>query len=228
MKTLTTAVALSLALLGSAVHADDRYISVQGEGEIQAMPDYLQLQLTISDSGADAEKTAQGVNRGVQQVIDIATASGVDGKDIEAARASRQPLWDWTKEGRQYKGEQISRPVTITLRDLDAYSTLLNKLMKVGHLSLNNTRLLFNDRDALEQQAMTLALHNARAKARSMAKALKGDIGKVLRIEENGSGPAPVFEMRAMAMAKDSAGEAPMLIQQQTISASAQVRFELE
>lgn len=228
MKTLTTAVALSLALLGSAVHADERYISVQGEGEIQAMPDYLQLQLTISDSGADAEKTAISVNKAVQQVITIATKAGVKKDDIDAARASRQPLWDWTKEGRQYKGEQISRPVTITLRDLDAYSTLLNKLMKVGHLSLNNTRLLFNDRAALEQQAMTLALHNARDKARSMAQALNGNISKVLRIEENGSGPAPVFEMRAMAMAKDNADEAPMLIQQQTISASAQVRFELE
>lgn len=225
---LLTSALLSASLMSQQVLADERYISVSGEGEVQAMPDYLQLNLTISDSGADAGETAKSVNKAVQQVINIATKKGVKKDDIDAARANRQPLWDWTKDGRQYKGEQISRPVTITLRDLDTYSALLSQLMKVDHLSLQGTALRFNDPAALQEQAMTLALKNARSKARSMAAALDANVGEVLRIEENGSGPAPVFEMRAMAMAKSVPEEAPMLIQKQTISASAQVQFELK
>ena len=34
----------------SAIAAEDRYIDVTGQGEVEAYPDYLQLNLTVSDT----------------------------------------------------------------------------------------------------------------------------------------------------------------------------------
>ncbi|MDK2779153.1 MAG: SIMPL domain-containing protein [Pseudomonadota bacterium] len=219
---------LTAAAWSPLASAGDDYIEVQGNGEVRAMPDYISLSILVSATAADARTAKQQVDDSMKQLLAMAADHGIDAQDIDAARITNQPLWEWSKDGRQYRGEQVSRNVVLTLRQLDDYTRLSHELMGISHLSLNTSALRFNDRAALEQQARTLALHDARDKARSMAAALDTRIGDVVRITEQGGSHTPLMEMRALSVAKSAASPAPMLIQEQSVTASVQVRFELD
>lgn len=235
LNTASAALLFSVCALFSAQPAlagDDRYIDVTGQGEIEAYPDYLQLNLTVSDTQPTAKAAKAKVDSAINNVLAISKKLGIKEDDIDAAHISNQPVYEYdysaSRNKREYKGEQVSRNVSLTLRDMEQYSALVHELLQNSLVKIHNTELLFNDRAALEQQAMTLALTNARNKARNMAKALDNKLGKVLRIEERGNGAQPMYEMRAMSMAKSDSAPAPMLIQKQSINASAGVRFELK
>lgn len=235
LNTASAALLFSICALFSAqptLADDDRYIDVTGQGEVQAYPDYLQLNLTISDTQPTAKAAKAKVDTAMNNVLTISKKLGIREDDIDAAQISNQAIFEYDysagRNKREYKGEQVSRNVSLTLRDMEQYGVLVHELLQNSLVNIHNTELRFNDRAALEQQAMTLALTNARNKASNMASALDNKLGKVLRIEEQGSTGQPMFEMRAMSMAKADSAPAPMLIQKQSISASASVRFELK
>jgi len=217
----------------SAIAAEDRYIDVTGQGEVEAYPDYLQLNLTVSDTQPTSKAAKAKVDTAMNNVLAISKKLGIKQDDIDAAQISNQAIFEYDysskRNKREYKGEQVSRSVTLTLRDMEQYGVLVHELLQNSLVKIHNTQLRFNDRAALEQQAMTLALTNARNKAKNMANALDNKLGKVLHIEEQGNGGGqPMYEMRAMSMAKADSEPAPMLIQKQSINASAGVRFELK
>ncbi len=236
LNTASAALLFSVCTLFSvqpALASDDRYIDVTGQGEVEAYPDYLQLNLTVSDTQPTARAAKAKVDTTMNNVFAISQKIGIEKEDIDAAHISNQPVFEYDysvgRNKREYKGEQVSRNVSLTLRDMEQYGVLVHELLQNSLVKIHNTELRFNDRTALEQQAMTLALTNARNKASNMAKALDNKLGNVLHIREQGGTAQPMYEMRVMSMAKaDSAPAAPMLIQKQSISASAGVRFELK
>lgn len=233
MKANTLSRLMMVPLMGAALLlpvsalAGEHYVEVSGNGEVKAWPDFITLSLNVSASAADAASAKQQLDEQMQQLLSLSDGFNIAREDVDASRINRQPLWHWNDGSREYRGEQISRPVTLTLRDTSQYAQLSHDMMAIKGLSLNGQSMGFADRRQLEQQAMTLALHDARDKAQQMAKALDSDIDGVLRIEEQGGMATPmVMEGRAFAMAKSE--PAPMLIQQQTISTSVRVRFALD
>lgn len=223
---LTSAALLTALLTALPATAEDAYIDVSGYGEVKAWPDYVELVMNISATDKSADKAKSMVDGSMNQALALLKKYRVASTDIDAARISRQPQWEWNKAGREYRGELISRNLTVRLRDLDRYGDLSNELVRISNLSLNNNRLGFNDTEALQRQATVNALHDARDKASFMTEALNTRLGRVLQISDQNGGHTPVFEMRAMATAK-AADPAPMMIQEQTVSASVQVRFGL-
>ncbi|QQD23254.1 SIMPL domain-containing protein [Venatoribacter cucullus] len=218
---------LFILLLSPAAWAD-RYISVSGQGEVEEWPDYLRLQLEISAverSASDAKKT---VDAAMQELLALTKHMNIAADDIDASRISNQPVYDWDNNRRVLRGEQVSRPVTITLRDLNQYTDLVHHLLQNPLLQLQHSQPGFNDPQQLYLRAAALALENARQKAEHMASALGNRLGKTERIEEQGGMPAPAAEMRLLSMAKADAAPAPMLVQKQRIRATVQVRFELK
>jgi uncharacterized protein len=230
-----TRLLLPLLLVSTAAvsHAGDsvpHYVQVNGTAEIAAQPDYLRLHLTMTDTRDSLAKTRDSINKGMNQLLQICKDMGIADQDIDASRISNYPQYEWTDKGRQYRGERIDRPVTITLRDMSHYGDLVHQLLQNERVQLNNTELAFNNPEALQNQALKLALESARNKARLMASTLDAQLGKVMFINESGSSaPQPMYEMRAMASRMEKVADpAPMMVQEQTVSASVEVRFELE
>lgn len=221
------AIAAALVLPLQA-QADEEYVEVSGNGEISAWPDFVTLTMTISATANDAASAKQQVDAQVNQLLAVASNYAISEEDIDASRIHRQPVWEWKREGREYRGEQVSRPVTLTLRDTNQYGALSHDVIAIKGLSLNGQTLGFADRKALEQQAMTLALLDARDKAKHMATTLGTGIEEVLSIIEQSGSSSPMMEGRVMAAMAKSSEPAPMLIQEQKIRTSVLVRFELD
>lgn len=223
-----TLLALMFALPASA---KDRYINVSGQAEVTAWPDFMTIEVLISAQDKQASTAKANVDKAMRALLSITDALNIKEEQIESARLSSQPIYDWSNKKRQLIAEKVSRPVTITLRDLKQQSTLLHQLLQQKHIRLQHSESGFDNLDSLSLQATNLALLQAQKKAKRMAETLDMRLGKVLRIDEQTERFTPV---RAQArMLSDSAKNsqttpAPMLLQEQTINGRVQVRFQLK
>ncbi len=219
---------LPVLLLISSAALADRYISVSGQGAVEAWPDFLTLQLDVSAVDRTASDAKKTVDAAMQELLALMKHMNIAEQDIDASRITNQPVYEWDNNRRVLRGEQVSRPVTITLRDLNQYTDLVHHLLQNPLLQLQHSQPGFDQPDAHYLEASARALENARRKASHMADALNSRLGKVERIEEHSSMPAPMAEMRMLSMAKADSAPAPMLLQKQRIEAAVQVRFELK
>ena len=231
MNTLSrTLVILFASLLMFNAQAAERYISVAGEGQIEAMPDYLTLQLSISAEAPTNAAAKTQIDQAMKALLATAQGFNITGTDIEAAMLTSQSLYDWNNGKSTKRGEQVSRSVNLKLRDIADHTELLHQLLQIPKLQVQHTQLNFNDPAALQLEATVLALKQAKQKATAMAATLDSRLGKVLSIEENNAAIYPMTKnMRMMSSAPmaDSA-PAPMLVQKQSINSTVQVRFELK
>jgi len=233
---LLTALLLSIvsvfALADSHSQASQAYIDVSGQGEIEAFPDYLTLTIELSATADSVSKAKDETDKAFARISQIARQFKIDKKDIESVRISNYPQWQYLRDGkREFMGHKVVRPVTVKLRKTDNYGRLLEDLMDDDHLTVNSTQLGFDAPEIHQSKARRIALLSARSKAEEMAAVLDQKVTGVLWIQEQGgSFPHPVMMMKnapmlARSMEADTGSE--MQIQDQTITQSVQVRFQI-
>ncbi|MFC3678587.1 SIMPL domain-containing protein [Bacterioplanoides pacificum] len=222
--------ALTLLITSFTALADDRYIRVSAESSIEVMPDYLELNLSLEATEPSLKAAKQKVDKAMKALLASSKKNAVDEKDIDAAQISNRPVYQWNKQGREYQGEQVSRRITITLRDLSRYASLTHQLLDIAEIRIHGSQMKFNDRQALENQILAKAVVAARVKADKMATAAGSELGEVLTIQEQSSHvPQPMMAMSMARMEKAAdPSPAPMLIQKQRLTASVTLSYELK
>lgn len=222
--------ALTLLITSFTALADGRYIRVSAESSIEVMPDYLELNLSLEATEPSLQAAKQKVDKAMKALLASSKKNAVDEKDIDAAQISNRPVYQWNKQGREYQGEQVSRRITITLRDLSRYASLTHQLLDIAEIRIHGSQMKFNDRQALENQILAKAVVAARVKADKMATAAGSELGEVLTIQEQSSHvPQPMMAMSMARMEKAAdPGPAPMLIQKQRLTASVTLSYELK
>lgn len=95
---------------------------------------------------------------------------------------------------------------------------------------MNHTELRFNDRDALQRQALSKAVQHARSKADALAQAANARVERVLHIVEGNGGynRPPMLQARATMESAKAPEPAPTLFQEQKIEAEVNVRYEID
>lgn len=224
---LTLVSALFLAMPASA---KDRYINISGEGQVEAWPDYLTIQILVSAEDKTASLAKQKVDIAMNSLLQITESLVIDEDSIEAARLTNQPVYEWVNSKRHLRGEKVSRHVEITLRNLESHTPLLHQLLQQEHIHVQHTQSGFDDPAALSLKATNLALQQAKHKAESMTKTLGVRLGKVISIDEQVQHFTPLRAEARMLKSADSAeiAPAPMLLQKHTINGRVQVRFQLK
>lgn len=222
---------ISALLFAFSAMADSRYIHVSGEGQVEVWPDFLTIQLMLRAEDTTVSAAKEKVDMAMNSLLTITQTLTIAKQDIEAAKLSNQPLYDWVDNKRKLRAEQVSRQVSITLRQLEQYSTLLHQLLQLPNVQIQRSQSGFDDAAAHSLQATNLALQQAKQKAESMASTLGVRLGKVLSIEEQNQPFTPLrTEARLFNVSADSPSTepAPMLLQKQNINGRVQVRFEIK
>src|SRR5690606_21133677 len=136
-KTMKHIPALALLLLSAPALAgsglpDERHIIVNGHGYVEAVPDIAILHLSIDATAESLLQAKDTVDRNTDLAVKAALKLGVKQDDIAASDIHASPQYDWQPAGRVYRGEQVSRTVDITLRDVSRYGQLVHALIKAG------------------------------------------------------------------------------------------------
>ena len=222
-------IVLALFTSGASAEAATRTITVLAEGFVEAVPDTLQLTVSVKQLGPDLATTQQKVDSLAAKVVEAVRALGVEKQDIDSTRLNAWPEYEWRQNERHYLGEAVQRDILVRVRDLDSYGKLVQALSKLPLHRIDRPTLSHSRRPELQLDALRVAMARGRAKAEAIAGEAGGKLGKVLSVQETGAAAgAPRPAMMAEAMRADSGGEPRFSFAKQRISAQLEIRYALD
>lgn len=218
-----------IAAVPAAVAHDDSSkqpaINTNGKGEVVVEPNRAWVQLGVQSTQTELAAAQAEVDAVVQRFLKLTDDLGIARKHVQSAQLSVSPQYEWDDKPRKRTlvGYQVSRGLTVDLRDLDRMGALLTRAVKLGVNQSSGPRFDHTERDALYRQALALATRDAKAQAAAMADALGVSLGQALELNAHGqSQPRPVQAM-AMRMASDESGGAEQSYEAGQIVVRAQV-----
>jgi uncharacterized protein YggE len=183
---------------------DARWISVTAEGEASVAPDVALVSFAVSGSGKELGATRDDVNARSSSVLAVLRELGIAEGDLGAPDVGIHPEYDYRK-GQRLIGYRVTRQMTAKVRDLDRLSTVLDSVVAAGANEMQGAQMSASDPSAAEHEALTAAMHAARAKAEVLAEAAGVSLGALSRLEEEaGFGGPPMPKMRMMAMSESA------------------------
>lgn len=180
------------------------HIVVTGQGKIEAVPDIINLSMDINNTADHYAAAKDTVDRVVGKAVQAALAHGVQEANINASKVQATPQYDWQDGNRVYKGEQVSRQITMVLTQADQYNDLVNALLASGISRLGAVTFTFSQQSQLETQALQNALDNAKQKAQTIASHLGITLGPVIEVAPVGQAAYPRAGMLSVARADES------------------------
>lgn len=184
----------------------ERHIAVSGQGYVEAVPDIAIVHVSVEQLDSSLLQAKSKVDQITANTIKAVSSMGIKEEDIIASDIQASPQYDWTQNGQVYKGEHVSRTLSVTLRKVDLYSKLVHTLVKAGINRINHIELDFSNREQLQNKALENAIANVKEKARVIATAFGAKTGKVYKIGE--IPPPSIFMPQAERLEATKAADA--------------------
>lgn len=220
------------ALAGDDSH-EPRVITVTGQAELKAEPDEAIVTVTLRAMDMSMKVAKAAYDRQMNTLLKAAEEFDIEKKYLRTQRANIRPIYrhESKTNKRIFEGYEISGTVSVTLKEMEKSSVLVDTLVNKGFEYIDGIQFTVSNREALEEDALMKALENAKTKAKRMVKVMGAELGDVLVIQENAyNAPQPVYLQRH-AMMMESAG-APAadfaLPGEQTIQRQIHVEFEID
>lgn len=188
----------------SAVQQKVTQITVQGSGEVSALPDVVCITVSASMTAPGMMEAQEKVSAIVSETTRRLMELGVLGTDIVTVNYGYNPVYNYEKEERELTGYQASHTLEITCRDVMMLDSVIRAATDSGMTDIYNVSYDVADRSALYAAALELAVRAAEEKAMMMAAASGKTLTDLLSMTEN-QGYDARYAYKGVAMAEDSA-----------------------
>jgi uncharacterized protein YggE len=203
-----TLLILAIAQVGLA--QEIRQIYVQGEGVVQVEPDRAHINLGVTTEAPSAEEAQIKNANNMRNILAALGELGIKDDAIETSYFNVYPVYRYDQErGNQLTGYRVSNTVSVTLDKLSMVGEAIDSAIKAGATNVDSVNFTLADEKPWLNEAMVLAVENARKKAELLASAAGVKLGPVMIIRDPSTQFQPYSmgkEMRMMAMA--AAGDA--------------------
>ncbi|WP_164876802.1 SIMPL domain-containing protein [Pseudidiomarina gelatinasegens] len=225
-----TARKMSILLIGCLTLAacqpitqEPRTLTVSSHADIEVEPDQVNINLSINREGQDLTLLKQEIDTTTAAIITFLREQQIDDRDIRSYQINASPRYDYKDGERLQRGYTATRQVSVLLRQVSNYDTIINQALEVGATHILNSEFLVSETEALYQQVLEQAVVNARAKADKMARAANSAVVDVLQIQESSQTPVRYEATMRMQQAADVS-----LPGTNKIRAQVQVTYQLE
>lgn len=209
-------------------------ITVEGQGEVLAVPDTAIVNSGVTTDGATAREALDANTKAMAELIATLKAAGIDEKDIQTSNFSVNPQYIYSDQRSEngyslppkISGYQVFNSVEVRVRKLADLGAVLDKMVGVGANTINGVAFSVADTADLLDEARKAAFAKAKAKAEVYGAAAELSLGRITSITENSgySQPQP-YMMKADAL---SAGApVPVAAGQVSYTVSVSVQWEL-
>jgi uncharacterized protein YggE len=165
-----------------------------------------------------------------RKVLAVIKDAGIEDKAVTATQIIAQPEYEW-RDGKQiFKGELVSRRLSIRLDELEKVSPLMQALVENEVSTIDGLTTGFKDRSLLIQQALAAAADNAKDKAAFLAKRLGRDLGSAYMITEFNDTAPQVMRAETMMQSRGMVADAappPEMFGTQKLRVQINVSFNL-
>jgi uncharacterized protein len=180
-------------------------IVTTGEGTVKQAPDRAWVSIA-AESRARTAQEAQRLNAdAMTAVVEKIKAAGIPADAIQTSGYNLQPEFDYAGGKQTLRGYLARNQVQVRVDALAKTGEVIATAVASGATSVSGVRFDLKNRDAVERDALTLAVRDARRRADAAASGASVQIERVIRIEEQrdmgGDGPRPM----PMAMMKSEA-----------------------
>jgi uncharacterized protein YggE len=223
-----------LALLAATIPAYAGTITIEGRGEVRAVPDMAQINSGVTTQGATAREALDANTAAMADLIAALKDAGIETRDIQTSGFSVNPNYVYSdaRDENGYilppkiNGYQVSNSVSVTVRALEELGTILDKSVNVGANTINGVSFSVADPSELYNQARKAAFADARSKAELYATAAGAKLGDLEAISEsqNINNPMPMYARAELA----SASPVPVEAGEMTFEIGVNVQWELD
>ncbi|MEK4427560.1 SIMPL domain-containing protein [Solibacillus sp. FSL K6-1523] len=202
-----------------------REMTVIGNGEIVAQPEYVQIQLEVRTEGKDVSLAQQENAIIMNRVIDSLVALNIPREAIQTTVYTISPNYDYIEGRQELRGFEVQNAISVKITDISQAGTVIDTAIQNGANHVSAIQFKIEDSDAYYQQALNLALVNAIGKAKSMAETMHIPLRLIpIEIIEESHNVTPIF-YKAVQMSNQ---EFITPIEQGRISINASVRIKFQ
>ena len=224
--------ALMVLMICSTAFAEENppTISVSGEGMVEAQPDRATITVGVLTRAKNPSEVQALNAKSASSVINSIVALGIERKNISTGNYNFNPNYRHTDNGKAIlDGYEASNSVTIIVDDLNLVGKIIDAALNHGANQVNSLNFGLKNKTAYQDEALRLAVLDARRKAEIAASALGKMIVSVRSVSINSNHiSAPRNYKMAAAMAEDAAVGYETPIESGTLQCSASVHVEFE
>lgn len=179
-------------------------IDVMGVGIVKVTPDEVTIKVQVEHKGQNPKELKQKNDFIINNVLAFIKSMNIADKQVQTEYVRLNKNYDYQTKTYNYLANQS---VSIYLKDLKIYESLMNGLMERGINRIDGISFSASTINDLKSQARIKAMQNAKMKAEEYTKVLNQSIGKAVLITEfnNRNYPGQV-NTKTMMMSSDTSG----------------------
>jgi len=204
-------------------------IQVSGEGRAYAKSDVAIISLGAHTEAQKSQDAVNQNNKIMNAVIDSVKGLGVEEKDIQTTSYNLSPIYDWTENGRNFKGYALDQQVQVKIRNFDNISSILDKAAEHGANTIGDLQFTVDDMEKVRAEARQKAIVQAKEKAVSLfsQSGLRGQ--RLVNVVEGGFQPTPIpFYGKGGAVAMDSVAAPQIQTGQQEVNVTVTLIYQVK
>lgn len=190
-------VVLSLIIVPMAMAQDSspaaNTITVTGVGISYAQPDMATIEIGVEIPDEDLAKAYSQVNTTIENIINALVQLGIAREDIRTSGINiYSENYGMMPDGNAQNRYRASNRVVVTVRDLSTIESVIDTSVASGANSIYGLQFGISDTSALEAQARTMAMNDARVRAGQIADNINATLGDVTAVTEFQNGSSPI------------------------------------
>lgn len=178
---------MHITFVPAAQWPDFPILYATGEAEKEVQPNTVTITFYVGAYDENSEKAFATVQKQSLEIIDFYHALGLKREGLETYDIDKTVVRE-EKDYTELKilGYEVKQKFSIILPNLDSYTSLMEKLLKIANVSDIDSKLDVVQRKEIEAALMVEACSNAQADAENMANGMHSSLEAPYAISESG------------------------------------------
>ena len=211
-------------------------ITVAGQGEVVVKPDIATVSFGVTAENLDVAKAQTDSATKMNNIIAMLKTKGVAEKDIKTTNYNIYPRYDYVNStvSYPYGGKQVlaayvvSQTVEVKIRDIAKAGEILAGVGEFGVTDVSGLTFTVDNDQVVKDQARDLAIADAKAQAKILAKGLGVRLVRITSFSENGNYPVPYMMDKAVGLGMGTASVAPQVpVGENKITSNVSITYEI-
>ena len=232
---ITSLAFLTLALPAAAQtpprHFDFPVVVTQGEAEVKRAADRAWVNVVAESRARDPKEAQRATIEAMNAVQQKLRALALGADAIRTLSVELRPEFDYANNRQTLRGYVARNVIEVKVDEIGKIGDVISAAIGSGATTVGGLRFDIKDRESAEQDALRLAVENARARADAAARGAGMRVERIVRIDDqqlNFPEPRPMPMDRMTTMAQAPMPETPVTPGDLTIRASVSVTAALK
>lgn len=196
-------------------------ISVSGKGEVFAVPDTAMVSFSVIEEADTSDAAQDAASERMSAVLTELESLGVAEEDIKTTSYMLNPRYEFRQKAcapgqfcpprgkRVLEGFELRQSVEVKVEDREVATDVVAALGDVGVQQIGQIRFTIDEPEELQAEARSLAIVDAKAKAKKLMDELGVSKGRIVSFNEQDRSPYPMYRQAAtLGMSGDAESSA--------------------